>query len=295
MLRNEKYCGDALLQKTFTQDCLSKKVIKNTGQLPKYLVQNHHEGIIDRYTFDRVQEEISRRAGTRAASKKASATGLSKYSSKYALTGMLVCGECGTDYRRCTWSKNGNTRIVWRCISRIDYGKKYCKSSPTLDEGRIHTAVLAAINQAMSRRDELIALVTNSAQAVCVDNSDLESSDAVKLRICELEAIYAKLMDDVLQNDSFAAHNSEIKKLNDELAALRGKYELLVEHENGNTRAQKRAAHIAETLQTVPAEMTEWSDSVIRQLVSEVRVLGADKLEIVLKSGAKFIQDMRTI
>ena len=50
ILTNEKYCGDVLLQKTFIQDCISKKVIPNTGQLPKYLIQNHHEGIISRET-----------------------------------------------------------------------------------------------------------------------------------------------------------------------------------------------------------------------------------------------------
>lgn len=266
--------------------------MKNTGQLPKYLVQNHHEGIIDRCTFDRVQEEISRRAGTRSASKKNCVSGLSKYSSKFALTNLLVCGECGTSYRRCTWTKNGDKKIVWRCISRLDYGTKYCKKSPTLEENRIHRAILAAINGAMGQREDLITLVISSVKTICTDNSDLESSEAVRLHICELEAKYAKLMDDVLQNDTFAVHNAEIKMLNDELAALRGKYELLVEHKNGNLHAQKHAANIAEKLQTVPAEMMEWSDTVIRQIVSEVRVLNANTLEIVLKSGAKLVQDM---
>jgi site-specific DNA recombinase len=292
MLRNEKYCGDALLQKTFTQDCLSKKVIKNTGQLPKYLVQNNHEGIISHNTFDRVQAEISRRAGTRAPSTKESVSGLAKYSSKYALTGILVCGECGTDYRRCVWSKNGNKRVVWRCISRLDYGTKYCKNSPTLEEGQIHHAVLAALNSAMSDRAKLIALVSGSVQSICVSNAELDSSEAVKVRICELEAVYTKLMDDVLENDSFAAHNGELKRLNDELAALREKYELLTEQESGISAAKIRREQIIDTLQAAPTEMTEWDDTVIRQLVSEVRVLGADRLEIILKSGARFEQSM---
>ncbi len=292
MLRNEKYCGDALLQKTFTQDCLSKKVIKNTGQLPKYLVQNHHEGIVSRNTFDRVQAEISRRAGTRAPSTKTSVSGLAKYSSKYALTGMLVCGECGTAYRRCVWSKNGNKRVVWRCISRLDYGTKYCKNSPTLEEEQIHRAVLATLNSAMSDRSKLIALVTNSVQSICMDNTELDSSEAVKVRICELEAVYAKLMDDVLENDSFAAHNGELKQLSDELTALREKYDLLTEQENGISAARKRREQISETIQEAPPEITEWNGTIIRQLVSEVRVLSADKLEIILKSGARFEQSM---
>lgn len=95
MLQNEKYAGDALLQKTFVQDCLSKKVIRNNGVLPMYLIQNHHEAIIDRITFNRVQEEIARRKGKRKVSDKA-ITEQSKYSSRFALTELLVCGECGT-------------------------------------------------------------------------------------------------------------------------------------------------------------------------------------------------------
>ncbi|MEA5012256.1 MAG: recombinase family protein, partial [Angelakisella sp.] len=63
LLHNEKYCGDVLLQKTFIADCISHKIIKNNGQLPKYLIQNHHEGIVDRVTFDAVQAEIARRVG----------------------------------------------------------------------------------------------------------------------------------------------------------------------------------------------------------------------------------------
>lgn len=99
MLQNEKYAGDALLQKTFVQDCLSKKVIRNNGVLPMYLIQNHHEAIIDRITFNRVQEEIARRKGKRKVSDKA-ITEQSKYSSRFALTELLVCGECGTPYRQ---------------------------------------------------------------------------------------------------------------------------------------------------------------------------------------------------
>jgi hypothetical protein len=62
LLQNEKYTGDALLQKSFITDFISKKAKKNNGELPKYLVSNHHEAIIDRDTFNRVQEEMARRS-----------------------------------------------------------------------------------------------------------------------------------------------------------------------------------------------------------------------------------------
>ena len=131
ILTNEKYCGDVLLQKTYIDDCINKKVKKNTGQLPMYLVQNHHEGIISREIFDAAQAELARRNAGKSPSKKNAPTGRSRYSSKYALTDRLYCGECGTRYQRCTWrNHDGSKRIVWRCVSRVDYGHKYCHNSP---------------------------------------------------------------------------------------------------------------------------------------------------------------------
>ena len=122
ILGNEKYCGDVLMQKTFTQDCINKKVIKNTGQLPMYLIQNNHPAIVSREIYQAVQAEKTRRSASASPSKKTSSTGRSCYASKFALSERLVCGECGTLYRRCTWKRNGKTRIIWRCVSRLDYG-----------------------------------------------------------------------------------------------------------------------------------------------------------------------------
>ena len=74
-------------------------------------------------------------------------TELGKYSSKYALSEILFCGNCGTPYRRCTWVKNGKKKVVWRCISRLDYGTKYCKDSPTIEESVLHNAISEAITK----------------------------------------------------------------------------------------------------------------------------------------------------
>ena len=131
ILSNEKYKGDALLGKTYTEDCISKKVRVNAGERPQYYVENNHPAIIDAATFARVQEELARRASKRKVKQVGTKTEQGKYSSKYALTELLVCGECGTPYRRCTWTVGGKKKIVWRCISRLDFGKKYCHHSPT--------------------------------------------------------------------------------------------------------------------------------------------------------------------
>lgn len=146
ILSNEKYMGDALINKTYTVDFLSKKVKTNNGERPKYYVENNHPAIIDRNTFNRVQEELARRSGKRKVKFVGTKTEQGKYSSKYALTELLVCGECGTPYRRCTWTtRDKKKKIVWRCISRLDYGKKYCKHSPSIEESVLQNAIMDAI------------------------------------------------------------------------------------------------------------------------------------------------------
>ena len=75
----------------------------------------------------------------------------------------MVCGECGTPYKRCTWARNGKKRIVWRCVSRLEFGTKYCHNSPTLDEDKLHSAIVAALNEFGAIRAEVKADVLELA------------------------------------------------------------------------------------------------------------------------------------
>lgn len=158
ILQNEKYVGDALLQKTYTLDCISHKVVKNHGERPMYLVSDHHDAIIDRDTYNRVQQELARRSSKRKVSDK-TITEQGKYSGKYALTELLICGKCGTPYRRTTWVARGKKYIVWRCISRLEHGKKYCPDSPTIKEEQLHKAIIRAINNYYSCRDDIAKIL----------------------------------------------------------------------------------------------------------------------------------------
>lgn len=119
ILTNEKYKGDALLQKTYIVDCISKKSKKNNGELPMYYVENNHPAIIERTVFDRVQEEISRRNSKKKVKQVGTKTELGKYSGKYALSEILYCGNCGTPYRRCTWSKNGKKKLYGGALADL--------------------------------------------------------------------------------------------------------------------------------------------------------------------------------
>ena len=102
ILTNEKYIGDALLQKTYVTDCINKKVKKNRGERTMYYVENSHPAIVSRDLFNQVQQEMTRRSSKRKVLQKSGKTELGKYSGKYALTELLVCGECGSPYKRAT-------------------------------------------------------------------------------------------------------------------------------------------------------------------------------------------------
>lgn len=136
--------GDALLQKTFVTDIFTHRSKKNTGQLPQYYVHDCHPAIIDRETFQRVREEMARRASLPRKSIHGK-TPLSKYSGKYALSERLVCGNCGAFYRRVTWTREAEKKIVWCCLTRLELGKKSC-NAPTIVEETLHQTIVNSLN-----------------------------------------------------------------------------------------------------------------------------------------------------
>ena len=220
ILKNEKYCGDALMQKTFTQDCITKKQIRNVGQLPMYLKRNNHEGIVSRDTYNAVRAEFARRNAGRAPSRKLAPTGRSCYSAKYALTERLVCGECGTLYRRCVWVKRGQKFAVWRCASRIDYGTKYCHDSPTLREETLQAAILAAINTVMSQQEMLMGQIEDAMRTELIPFPSSMSISDIDQRLDELDKEFQGLFADS-KDGGFMKHAEEFKRISADMAALK--------------------------------------------------------------------------
>ena len=131
MLMNEKYKGDTILQKTFTEDFLTGKKRKNIGQRNKYYVKDSHPAIVSAEVFEKVQEEMAKRARFISKEYGTSEARRSKYNGKYLLGNLLMCGDCGASYRR----RTERGKVVWRCATRIERGKDACPQSPTLDEG----------------------------------------------------------------------------------------------------------------------------------------------------------------
>jgi len=141
MLKNEKYKGDTMLQKTFTEDFMTGKRSKNMGQRKRYYVKDSHPAIVPAEVFDKVQEEMAKRARLISKEDGTIETSGSKYNGKYLLGNLLVCGDCGTSYRR----RTERGKVVWRCATRIEKGKELCPHSPTLDEGWLQNTLSKAI------------------------------------------------------------------------------------------------------------------------------------------------------
>ena len=293
ILSNEKYCGDVLLQKSFVSDCINRKVIRNTGQLPMYLVQNHHEGIVDRKTFHAVQAEMARRNAGKSPSKKNASTGMTSYASKYALSERLVCGECGTLYRRCTWTCKGQKRIVWRCVSRLDYGKKYCHHSPTLDEAPLQRAILAAINSAMSNKDHLIRQLQSAMELELAPMpGDHTSLADIEQRLQELGEQVREIVAKAAATKEVQVHAPLLKEIADEMDALKKKRALIESQRQTHEHAFRRIEIATDAMEQAPAHITEWDESLIRQLVDTVKVHSAEKITVYLRGGVQIEQSM---
>ena len=282
ILKNEKYKGDALLQKTYITDPISKRVKKNNGELPMYYVENSHPAIIERRIFDRVQEEIARRAGKKKVKQTGTKTELGRYSGKYALTELLYCGECGTPYRRCTWSRDGKKKIVWRCVSRLDYGKKYCKNSPSVEESRLHNAIAAAITKKANSEEINIGGIMNHIESFG-SQRDTDGIIQRQRRIAEIE----KVIDDLARLNSDEAQSGELdykfSELYAELYSVKDEIEEMqsdVSALDGDMLNEMR-----EVVTGLKNHPVEYDDKVVRQLIDCIKVMSADMIKICFKDG----------
>ena len=280
ILTNERYIGDALLGKSYVLDCISKEVRKNNGERPQYYVENNHPAIIPREWFQRVKEEMTRRASKRKVMQRHGKTELGKYSAKYALSELLVCGECGTPYKRCTWARNGKKRIVWRCISRLEFGTKYCHGSPTLDEEKLHQAILEALNEFAQSDSEVKEDILNFTRLVWAGQEvDGASLISLKQRLGDITAEQALMLDRVLENMNDPDLNAQLKALMDEKQAVQEQIQAM---EQEAAQSENRMSHMAE-LREWMAKLevnTEYNDEQVRMAVERITVVDAETIHI---------------
>ena len=250
-----------------------------------YYVENHHAAIIPKEVFGRVREEMTRRSSKRKVMQKTGKTEQGKYSSKYALTERLVCGECGTPYKRVTWTaKNGKKHIVWRCISRLEFGKRYCHNSPSVDEGKLHAAVIAALNT-YADQQEAARAAQEFAQAVQNSNGAFTNLIGLKQRLHDITVEQDKLVDLVLMNMEDAELTARLKAVTEEKDQLGRQIESLQADSEQQAADQRRAKELEAWLAQHPAGFSEYSDALTRKFIEKITVLDAETIRVRFRDG----------
>ena len=284
ILQNEKYVGDALLQKTFTSDCITHKVVKSHGERPMYLVTNHHDPIIDRDTYNRVQQELARRNSKRKISDK-TVTEQGKYSSKYALSELLICGHCGTPYRRTTWAARGKKQIVWRCLSRLEHGKKYCPDSPTIKEEQLHRGILRAINNYYSCRNDIVRILKANIGSV-LECQGQEEILSVEKRLKEIDQARTDLVNLIASGDCDEDKlDSEFAKLYAEEQGLSERLTMLKSQNKTSEETQAKLDKIMDMIEHEKFELETFDNVLIRKLIECVKILSKTEILVIFKGG----------
>lgn len=284
ILKNEKYAGDALLQKTFTSDCITHKIVKNHGERPMYLVTDHHDPIIDRDTYNRVQQELARRSSKRKISDKTK-TEQGKYSSKYALTELLICGKCGTPYRRTTWTSRGEKLIVWRCISRLEHGKRYCTDSPTIKEDQLHKAIIHAINNYYSCRNDIARILKANIGPV-LECQGQEEIIAAENRLKEIDRARNELVGLIATGGCDEDKlDSEFEKLYEEEQSLSERLAMLKSKNQTSAETQAKLDKIIDMIEHEKFELETFDNVLIRKLIECVKVLNKAEILVIFKGG----------
>lgn len=286
ILKNEKYCGDCILQKTVTVDCISKTRKKNEGEAPMYIVENSHPAIISREMFNRAQEELSKRKARSPQSSKTAITATGKYS-KYALTDVLICAECGSRYKRVTWANNGQKRIVWRCVNRLDNGKKYCQHSPTLGEEALHEAIVRALNR-FNDEDTTTCLTLMKAtigEAIGA-NGGSDEIDLLQRRIDTLNNRMLKLVsENVEKGADMEDSEDEFKTISDQIEQLQRRIDAIRKSEGSDDDRQERIRRIQATIDQRSAHRETYDDSIVRQMVECIKVYEGGRLKVIFGGG----------
>ena len=289
ILTNERYMGDAVINKTYTVDCISKKTKRNNGERAKYYVENNHPAIIDRVTFGKVQEEVARRSGLQKVKQVGTKTELGKYSSKYALTELLVCGECGTPYRRCTWTACGNKRIVWRCINRLDYGKKRCHNSPTMSEDDLQRAIMSAVQTVAMQNTKLLqTLKTYISMIIKCDGAEDRKLE-IKVRLAEINVEFQKAMSLVsVDDDNNLVIEQRLTELIMEKETLNK--ELAKYSDKDSANSQSKVNEIVRLTDILENQPLQFNDELIRQMLQCVVVESKERIKVIFNDGTEIDQ-----
>lgn len=281
MLENVKYKGDVLTNKTYRTSVTSKKIRKNDGEVECFYISKHHPAIIDDVTFARVQAELERRSNIEKSYEKHRKTDKGQYCSKHVFNQLLVCGECGMPYRRCVWTSNGIRRVVWRCVKRLEYGRKYCHNSPTVYEEALKLAVMKAICEEGSMDPEVRS---NLKESIKTGFENLDCANRIKELQNQLEGISQQfsIMLDSLGDDDF--NEEAFQTISEEKYEIETELDKLKERELAENQ-QLRIQFMNELIDFCNKAPLVFDDVIVRKTLKRIRVKDKETLEILFNDG----------
>lgn len=287
ILSNEKYKGDALINKTYVVDCISKKVKRNNGERAQYYVENNHPAIISPEKFNRVQEEMARRTSKKKVKQIGTKTELGKYSSKYALSELLICGECHTPYRRCTWTTtDGKKKIMWRCINRLDYGKKYCHHSPSVEESVLQNAIVQAVQNNIGKCSEVLEKLKQHIKMGLSGEQTEDKTIDIQIEIARLDKEYVDLLNQITADiENAEALESQLEEIIIKKHSLQNELQI---YENSNSKQANTKTRLDEIFQIIEGlknHPMEFNDVIIRQIIDCIIVESKEKIKVVFVGG----------
>jgi site-specific DNA recombinase len=268
ILRNEKYIGDALLQKTYTVDFLTKKRVKNNGLIPQYYVENNHEPIIPKDIYMQVQEELAKRRSPYTSPSGNKRT----YSSNHCFANIVICGTCKEIYRRVHWNNRGKKSIVWRCVSRLENTGQFCDAR-TVHEKDIEESIIKAINNILNKKDCYLPILKNNIASV-LNNEKNKELDNIENKLNDLQQ---KLLSLVHSSSNYDDIAEEIHQLRDK------KQDLLLKNAR-QEEVNKRIEEMTNFLNEQDTTLIEHDETLVRRIIEKVWIY-EDKFTIEFKSG----------
>lgn len=279
MLKNEKYAGDALLQKTVTTDFLTHKRVVNDGHIQQYYVENSHPAIVSKETFQAVQTEIERRSKLQGGDKNRS-----RYTNRYPFSGKIFCGVCGEPFRKKYWGTGKYKKAVWLCRTRTDKGPEGC-SMPAVDEEKLREAFTRVVGRLVADREPLVQRMTENIEKVFREQSGKIDIKAIDGRVEELRGEMAALVKlNLTAGIDVEIYDEEYRRIAGEIDELRTSRAGITRAEAARQETTGRVRDIAKILQQADAAK-EWDGELFGMLVEKIRVRSLVQVEFVLKSG----------
>jgi site-specific DNA recombinase len=270
ILSNEKYKGDALLQKGFTVDFLTKKRKVNKGEVPQYYVQNSHPAIIIPDEFDAVQAEMERR---RQLGRPCSCN--SPFSAK------IVCGECGGYYGSKVWGSNTKYhRVIWRCNDKYKGGKK-C-DSPHVTEDEIKRRFLTAFNTLMGGRDELLENCRLAREVLC----DCTAIDKEIEELRRESEIVAELARSAIYENARTATNEKNEEYLQRYSRITERISSLEAQRLKRRDKAKLLENFIRDIQIRPLVLDEFDEKLWIAMVDKTKLLSDGRMQFYFKDGS---------